>query len=225
MKPMGNRKRRAARLAGALLILLGLGCLGLSLARNVDPLVRDLAVTRARNAAAAAVQEAVAARMEAGELADLVRLEKDEAGLVAAAVTDVRRLNALQAALAADVIGRLTDPRTADLSIPLGNLLPTPLLSGLGPRLPVRILSVSGAEARLRSRFSAAGINQTLHRLLLELRAEIRVLIPAGTVETAVYVTVAVAERVIVGRVPDSYNDFEGDEKWDESLERYDIMT
>ena len=154
-----------------------------------------------------------------------MRLEKDEAGLVAAAVTDVRRLNALQAALAADVIGRLTDPRTADLSIPLGNLLPTPLLSGLGPRLPVRILSVSGAEARLRSRFSAAGINQTLHRLLLELRAEIRVLIPAGTVETAVYVTVPVAETVIVGRVPDSYTYFEGDEKWDESLERYDIMT
>ncbi len=79
MKPMGNRKRRAARLAGALLILLGLGCLGLSLARNVDPLVRDLAVTRARNAAAAAVQEApaeVIAKAEKEVLSERPELEK-----------------------------------------------------------------------------------------------------------------------------------------------------
>ena len=213
------------RLAGALLILLGLLCMGLALVRNVDPLVRDLAVTRARNAVSAAVQAAVAARMEAGELADLVRLEKDEAGLVAAAVTDVGRLNALQAALAADVIAYLREPGTADLGIPLGNLMPTPLFSGLGPRLPVRILSVSDAEVRLRSRFSSAGINQTLHRLLLELSARVRVLIPAGTVETAVWVSVPVSETVIVGRVPDSYTYFEGDDKWDESLERFDILN
>ena len=213
------------RLAGALLILLGLLCMGLALVRNVDPLVRDLAVARARNAVSAAVQAAVAARMEAGELADLVRLEKDEAGLVAAAVTDVGRLNALQAALAADVIAYLREPGTADLGIPLGNLMPTPLFSGLGPRLPVRILSVSDAEVRLRSRFSSAGINQTLHRLLLELSARVRVLIPAGTVETAVWVSVPVSETVIVGRVPDSYTYFEGDDKWDESLERFDILN
>ena len=49
--------------------------------------------------------------------------------------------------------------------------------------------------------------------------------VPAGTVETAVYVSVPIAETVIVGRVPDSYTSFEGDEKWDESLERFDILN
>lgn len=191
----------------------------------MDPLVRDLAVAGAKNAANAAVQKAVAARMAAGELEDLVRLEKDGDGTVTAAVTDMRRLNALQASLAADVIDRLTGPAAADLSVPLGNLLPSPLFSGLGPRVPIRILAVSEPEVHLRSRFTSAGINQTLHRLLLELRAEVRVLIPGGTVTARVWSDVTVAETVIVGRVPESYMYFESSEEWDEPLEQYDILS
>ncbi len=206
-------------------MLAGLLLTGFSLFRGMDPLVRDLAVAGAKNAANAAVQAAVAARMAEGEAEDLVRLEKDGEGFVSAAVTDMRRLNALQATLAGDVLARLTAPAAADLSVPLGNLLPSPLFSGLGPRIPIRILSVSEPELLLRSRFTAAGINQTLHRLLLELRAEVRVLIPSGSVTALVYADVVLAETVIVGRVPESYMYFESSEEWDEPLERYDILS
>ncbi len=219
----GKRRRRVA--LGLLLILLGLLIPVFVMARNLDPLVRDLALARSKNAASAAVQEAVAERMERGELENLVRLERGEDGLVNAAVTDMRRLNALQAELSRDVIARLTDPKVSDLGIPLGNLLRGPFFSGLGPRLPIRILSVSETEVKLRSSFTDAGINQTLHRLLLELSAERRVLIPAGTVSTRVYTDVTLAETLIVGRVPESYMYFESDEKWDEPLEQYDILS
>ncbi len=224
MKP-GGKKRRRRIAAGIVLILLGLLLFAFSLFHNLGPLVRDMAVARSRNAAAAAVQAAVSARMEAGDLESLVKLEKGEDGVVTAAVTDMRRLNALQAGLTSDVIARLTDPAVSDLGIPLGNLMHGPFFSGLGPKIPIRILSVSETEVLLRSSFSDAGINQTLHRLLLELSAELRVLIPAGTVTTRVYTDVTLAETLIVGRVPESYMYFEGDEKWDEPLEQYDILN
>ena len=51
-------------------MLLGLGLMCLTLARNMDPLVRDMAVSGAKNAAAAAMQKAVAVRITAGQLAD-----------------------------------------------------------------------------------------------------------------------------------------------------------
>ncbi len=225
VKPEKGRKRRRRVALGLLLILLGLLFPVFVMARNLDPLVRDLALARSKNAAAAAVQEAVAARMERGELEDLVRLERDGDGAVTAAVSDMRRLNALQAGLTSDVIARLTDPKVSDLGIPLGNLLRGPFFSGLGPRLPIRILSVSETEVKLRSSFTDAGINQTLHRLLLELSAELRVLIPAGTVTARIYTDVTLAETLIVGRVPESYTYFESDDAWDEPLERYDILS
>ncbi len=206
-------------------MLLGLGLMCLTLVRNMDPLVRDMAVAGAKNAAAAAMQKAVAARMTGGQWSDLVQLVKDGEGQITAAVTDVGRVNELQAALAGDVIAALTAPNTADLGVPLGNLLPSPFFSGLGPKVPIRILSVSEVEVKLMSRFTSTGINQTLHRLLLTLSARVRVLIPTGTVTAIVYADVTAAETLIVGRVPDSYMYFEGSDQWDEPLEKYDILS
>ena len=206
-------------------MLLGLGLMCLTLVRNMDPLVRDMAVAGAKNAAAAAMQKSVAARMTGGQWSDLVQLVKDGEGQITAAVTDVGRVNELQAALAGDVIAALTAPNTADLGVPLGNLLPSPFFSGLGPKVPIRILSVSEVEVKLMSRFTSAGINQTLHRLLLSLSARVRVLIPTGTVTAIVYADVTAAETLIVGRVPDSYMYFEGSDQWDEPLEKYDILS
>ena len=208
-----------------MLMLLGLGLMCLTLVRNMDPLVRDMAVAGAKNAVAAAMQKAVAARMTGGQWSDLVQLVKDGEGQITAAVTDVGRVNELQAALSGDVIAALTAPNTADLGVPLGNLLPSPFFSGLGPKVPIRILSVSEVEVKLMSRFTSAGINQTLHRLLLTLSARVRVLIPTGTVTAIVYADVTAAETLIVGRVPDSYMYFEGSDQWDEPLEKYDILS
>ena len=220
-----KRHSRRRRLPGLVLMLLGLGLVCLTLVRNMDPLVRDMAVAGAKNAAAAAMQKAVAARMTGGQWSDLVQLVKDGEGQITAAVTDVGRVNELQAALAGDVIAALTAPNTADLGVPLGNLLPSPFFSGLGPKVPIRILSVSEVEVKLMSRFTSAGINQTLHRLLLSLSARVRVLIPTGTVTAIVYADVTAAETLIVGRVPDSYMYFEGSDQWDEPLEKYDILS
>lgn len=220
-----KRHSRRRRLPGLVLMLLGLGLMCLTLVRNMDPLVRDMAVAGAKNAAAGAMQKAVAARMTGGQWSDLVQLVKDGEGQITAAVTDVGRVNELQAALAGDVIAALTAPNTADLGVPLGNLLPSPFFSGLGPKVPIRILSVSEVEVKLMSRFTSAGINQTLHRLLLSLSARVRVLIPTGTVTAIVYADVTAAETLIVGRVPDSYMYFEGSDQWDEPLEKYDILS
>lgn len=222
-----NGKLRRRRGFGLLLILAGFLLLWLLLRARLDPLLRDLAVTSARNAALQAIQLTVAEKMAAGELdyTRLVQLEKDTDGLVTAAVADMVQVNRLQSELTAEIVQRLTEPGTADLSVPLGNLLGTPLLSGLGPEIPVRILSVAALDVQLVSSFTHAGINQTLHRLLLEVRATVYVLIPGSTVTADVADTVTVAETVLLGRVPESYMYFESDDNWDEALEQYDILS
>lgn len=221
------RKRRKRVTAGIVLICGGILTLVLLLCVRLRPLVKTVALSEARNAAVRAMESAVAAHMAAGELdyERLVRLEKDETGVVTAASVDMRSLNRLQAALSGEILRKLTGPGAAEISVPLGNLFSAPLLSGRGPTVPVRILSVSDVEAKLRSSFTDAGINQTLHRIELELHATIHVLLPGGTAAEEVTDTVLAAETVIVGRVPESYMYFESDDNWDEALEQYDILS
>ncbi len=227
MRPELRPVRRRRRRFGLVLLLSGLVLLSLLCWRRLDPLVRDMAVTQASNAVTVAVNDAIAEKMLAGELdyGELVHLQTGADGTVCAMQTDMSRVNRLRAELTRDIIARIMGTETADLSVPLGNLLGGNLLSGRGPDVPIRIISVSQAETTLHNRFLSAGINQTLHQIQVAVTVEVFVLIPGDSVLSSVSTLVTVAETLIVGKVPDTYTYFESDEQWDENLEQYDIIS
>ena len=84
----------------------------------------------------------------------------------------------------------------------------SPLLAGRGPCLHVRMQSVGTATARFDNQFSSAGINQTRHRILLDVDVHVSILLPGLTTYTKVSNEISVAETVIVGGVPDTYTYF-----------------
>ena len=169
-------------------------------------LVTDLAVSSARDAVVSTVNAIVKELMLDDDFnpSDLVMLEKNADGSVAAVTTNVAAVNTL----AAQVLERAVD-RTANheitVSIPLGNLLGSTLLAGKGPAIPVELIMLSSSVAGFRSELTTAGINQTRHQILLELNVEASVLMPWRTVGTQVNTEILVSETVIVGQVPDSY--------------------
>ena len=194
---------------------------------RLTPTVREMAVSEARNSVTSAVNDAIGTLMSEGELqyGSLISFEKDGDGRVTALVCDMVRANSLKTRITADIIKALTDERGTDIGIPLGNLIGGSILSGKGPEIPVRIISVSSVETDFKNAFTTSGINQTRHRLMISVDVQVDVMVPGSVMQTEVSTTVAVAESVIVGSVPESYTYFEGDEKWDENTERYDIMS
>ena len=79
------------------------------------------------------------------------------------------------------------------------------IFAGSGPDLPVQVLSVASAEGNYRNDFISAGINQTLHRVILDITVTADLLLPGGVVETFVSTPVCVAETIIIGQVPQTY--------------------
>ncbi|MCI9178216.1 MAG: hypothetical protein HFJ28_06720 [Clostridia bacterium] len=55
-----------------------------------------------------------------------------------------------------------------------------------------------------------AGINQTLHRIYLEVKCNVVILTPYKTVQEQISNQVLLAERLIIGEVPTSYYHLEG---------------
>ena len=92
-----------------------------------------------------------------------------------------------------------------DLGIPLGLLSGIDILSAVGPKLPVRITSVASATGLFRNEFIDAGINQTLHRIMLDITLNTKLLLPGGVVEVSVSTPVCIAETIIIGQVPQTY--------------------
>ena len=99
---------------------------------------------------------------------------------------------------------------TSDLGIPLGSLILPEVLSGRGPEIPIKIISIRNSDAYFESSFSQAGINQTLHKLSMNVLVDVSVLVLGKTENFTVKSQVVVAETVIVGNVPNTYLDTGG---------------
>lgn len=65
-------------------------------------------------------------------------------------------------------------------------------------------------ETDLKSEFKEAGINQTLHRIYLEVRCNVSILTPYDTINETIINQVLLAEGVIIGNIPNTYYNLEG---------------
>ena len=114
----------------------------------------------------------------------------------------------MQGRIADEILRRLSEISTSELTIPLGTLTGSALLAGRGPCLHVRMQAVGSANAVFRNQFTAAGINQTRHQIFLDVDVYMSILLPGMTTSTKVSNEIVVAETVIVGGVPETYTYF-----------------
>jgi len=177
---------------------------------KVRPLVSQLAVAKVHILASQMVNDAVTdyIAVQGLQYSDLIHFEKDWEGNIAALKTDMSRVNTLKSNVIHNVNTRLTAMKTTEIRIPLGNVVSGELLAGRGPGIPIRLVPYGVVNAAFQNSFTSAGINQTRHQIMMDITVDIGVLLPGSTTETAVTVQVSVAETVIVGRVPDSYVNF-----------------
>ena len=184
--------------------------LAVAVVLHMKPVVVDLATARTSNAVNRIVVAAVNDAVDSGRIdyEQLVDFDKDAEGHVTALRSNMAAFNRLQASIADDILQRMAEVSSTDLAIPIGTLTGSPLLAGRGPCLRVRMQSVGTATARFDNQFSSAGINQTRHRIILDVDVHVSILLPGLTTYTKVSNEISVAETVIVGGVPDTYTYF-----------------
>ena len=170
------------------------------------PVLAAAARYQVRSQVTAAVEQWAARDLqERGvDYSDFVAITRNEAGEITALSADMARLNLLRAELSAHLLERLEDSQL-ELTVPVGSLLPIEPTWARGPELHLRALALGTASAEFESEFTSAGINQTRHRLWLELSVPVTVLLPGGGEELTVDSRLCVAETVIVGRVPQTW--------------------
>ena len=178
---------------------------------HMKPILSRLATARVSNTVSRIVVAAVEDAIADGDIdyQSLITFEKDKEGRITALTSDMAAFNRLQSQIADDILVRLSSVSDSDLAIPLGTLSGSPLLAGRGPELHVRMQSVGSASARFRNTFSAAGINQTRHQIILAVDVDMSILLPMIETSTRVSNEISVGETVIVGSVPQTFTSFD----------------
>ena len=195
-----------------ILLVFLLICFGVVLHTKVNPLTEELALAKITDVASNVINQVVSRQIEEGNVRydDLVQLERDNNGNITALTTNMQEMNRLKTQLLTILDDDIYDISGDEISIPLGNLTGIQLLSGRGGTIPVKIVAVSSSDANFRGEFADAGINQTIHRIMMDVSLDLIVLLPSGTVTDHVSTEVCVAETVLLGQVPHSYTYFNG---------------
>lgn len=190
-----------------LLILVIVAAIYSGLLSRFRPVAQDLAETQVKNKSSDLINDAIALQIERGNINydRIIYFEKDLNGKITALKTNMSEINRLKT----DILNLINDEilalDTDDIGIPLGSLLLPEFFSGRGPNLPVQVLSISNSDGAFSSLFSEAGINQTLHQLIMEVKIDVTVLVLGKTESFSVTSQVVVAETVIVGTVPETF--------------------
>ena len=176
----------------------------------ISPVIEKLCKDKAKNIATNISNEQATLVMAQYEYEDLVTITRDSNGNVSMIKANVIPINKIISDIPVKILEQYKKERNNHFTIPLGSFSGVRILAGTGPEIKIKIATVGNIETNLKSEFSQEGINQTLHRIYLELICEVSILTPFQTIEERITNQVLLAESVIVGTVPNTYYNLEG---------------
>ena len=179
---------------------------------RIRPVISQVAMAQAQSVAVSAINEEVnriiaSERLQYG---DLAILQMDQNSRISAVTADIVEINRLKSEFARCIQAKMRTIDKMIIRIPLGTLISNGILTGYGPRVPVRLTSIGRAVVDIEDSFLEAGINQTRHEIHLSVTAKMSVLMPGGSTVAEIQTEIPIAQSVIVGEVPDSVTNVSG---------------
>ena len=209
-KKLNNKnidKEKLKKITSILIVLIIAFVVSNTIIEAVEPVIDAQCINIAKSIATKISNEQATAVMANYSYEDLVNISKDEYGNVKMISENMITINEIISDIPILIQEELEKEDNSKFHIKLGSFTGTKLLAGRGPNVEIKMSSVGSVETDLKSEFSEAGINQTLHRIYLEVRCNVTILTPFDNIEEQIINQVLLAEGVIVGNIPSTnYN-------------------
>lgn len=203
------KKRALLRKIGIKLIALALILIGLLVLADAAfrPMIEKVNSYECHKAVSGIINKVVLEELERADTdySSLVTLCTNDGGEVTSVQSNVKNINRLKTSVSDRVEREIADLSAVDIKIPIGTLLGIDLFHGMGFDVGMSVAPIGFANTTIISEFTEAGINQTLHRIIIEISADVDAIIPGLKTRVCVKTSIVAAETVIVGRVPNAY--------------------
>ncbi len=199
--------KKALRVSMAILLFVMSFVLSATYFRNnIVPIVIESSEAQVRAIGTNAVNLAATTVLQENiKYDDLFTVLKNEKGEIEMIQANSPKINSIARQIANLAQANLDDLGMQTLDIALGTFTGLALLTGFGPNVSIKIMPIGTANCDFVSTFISAGINQTIHRIYIDVYADIDVITPIADPTICVKAEVLVCENVIIGKIPDTY--------------------
>lgn len=204
-----KRKRKIAPIV-AIILVVAVGVLLISAEIRISNVRGKLISYAAKNAASSATTVGIEKSLDTDRVryADLVKFRRDRNGNIVSVSTDAYYLNKIGNNIGDEVDKQINEMKSYVLKIPVSVLFSEQFINGRGPKMPVIFVMTGITTTDFENEFTAAGVNQTHHRIMLNIKINTYV-IHSGNVIVVPYETnVCIAESIVVGITPQTFAEF-----------------
>lgn len=138
---------------------------------------------------------------------NFITISYNDSGGITAIMTDTVFVNDFKAMLSEKTAKTVSDCGDFNILVPWGTLFGSEIFSDQGLELVVESSTYGFAVTDVYSTFESVGVNQTLHKIYVEITLSATAYIGNYKVDEIINSRVPVAETVIVGDVPSAYYD------------------
>lgn len=177
--------------------------------KSIEPSFNRICEKEANGIATKITNNKATEVMKKYEYDDLVTIMKDENGNVNMVKANIIPINKIISDVAVEIQDELENISNEDVEIRLGSFTGSRILSGRGPSIKFKIFSVGDVLTDFKSEFKSGGINQTLHRMYLEVKCNVSILTPFNSIDRQITNQVIIGENIIVGTTPNTYYNFD----------------
>lgn len=177
----------------------------LSIIKAINPIIDGLCKDKAKNLATVISNEEASKIMSKYKYEDFINIVRDSNGDIALIQTNTKNINEVISDIPNNIVEKMENQGENYISIHFGSVFGNKIFSALGPEIHIKIENVGNVITKLESEFTSEGINQTLHKIYLNLECEATILTPYNTINEKIENQVLIAESVIIGNIPSAY--------------------
>lgn len=172
---------------------------------NAAKVIVSVGTARLRACNSLAVNSAVEEVASSLDYSDIVEVTYGSDGDVAMISANSLAINGAARRAAGLVQSKLAYFSSGGVDVPIGAFTGIEALSGYGGTINIRLEPIASVDCSFVSKFTQAGINQTVHSIYLEVVSDISIVLAARTERVILTSEVMVTESLINGKVPDVY--------------------
>lgn len=184
----------------------------------INPIYEQLGLESAKSLATMITNEQSTVVMKEHTYDNMFTIEKDNNGNITMIKSNISEINEIISDIANLVQKNLSNSKDNQIDIPLGSFSGIPLFSGTGPKVKMNVILLGTVDTELRSEFVSKGINQTLHRVYLQIDCNVKILSAYKNLYSNISNQVLLVENVIVGQIPSTYYNLEGIQTYEDTL-------
>ena len=174
----------------------------------INPIFENLCEDKAKSVATLITNEETTNIIKKYNYDSFFTIEKDKKENIQMINANVLKINQITSDIAISIQKRLDSEQKNDIYISSGAITGIKFLSGFGPRISLNISSSGNVDTNIKSEFISKGVNQTMHRVYLEIKINVNILTSFKTIQKTIVNQVLIVENIIVGEIPAAYYNF-----------------